>query len=120
MFNTKKVTLTQFTYFVPDWELCNCRVGTNPSKETCRFCVKTGKGCYTCALHNVPLCSEQGFMVHKTGACKKAMTGFHMNVVDNASGNTTSAQAPRKKTLFDYMMRAIKDYQRECNQEVQA
>ena len=72
------------TYKVPEWCHCNLMVGlTKASKETCRFCVKTGRGAYSCALHNVPLTVEQGWVVNKCAACANVGRRNRVEVTDD-------------------------------------
>lgn len=93
------------TYKVPEWSYCNHIAGlTKVSKETCRFCVKTGKGNYSCALHNMPLSVEQGYVVSKCPQCVKAGLSRHAEVTEE-TGNATANINPKdviKATVTEY------------------
>lgn len=74
---------TTVTYKVPEWGYCNHAAGlTKVSKDMCRFCVKTGKGSFACALHNLPLEVEQGFVAIKCPQCVKAGLSRHAELED--------------------------------------
>lgn len=92
---------TDVTYKVPEWGYCNHIAGlTKVSKDTCRFCVKTGKGCYSCALHNMPLETEQGNVVNKCPQCIKA--GNSKRAVVEEDTIQVSPKEVMKATLAEY------------------
>lgn len=72
---------TTITYKVPSWEYCNHEKMFKPSKDTCRFCVPTGKN-YTCALYNMPLSTVDNLLIEKTHQCVRATAGFGGPVED--------------------------------------
>lgn len=76
-----KLIKTTITYKVPSWEYCNHEKMFKPSKDTCRFCVPTGKN-YTCALHNMPLSTVDNLLIEKTHQCIRATAGFSGPVED--------------------------------------
>lgn len=60
-------------YKVPDWGYCNLQSGLfRAQKAKCRFCVETKKGVHSCALYNVPLQTEEGYIAVKCPKCVKA------------------------------------------------
>lgn len=63
-----KVTVT---HKVPDWNYCNHSRCGSPTKDNCRFCVKTKK-CHVCVLYNMPLDTEEGLLIKKTHQCIQA------------------------------------------------
>lgn len=89
------------TYKVPDWGYCNHAAGlTKVSKETCRFCVKTGKGSYSCALHNMPLDVEQGYIARKCQQCVK--DGFSRHAEIEEDSVKVNPKDVMKATLSEY------------------
>lgn len=116
--NTTKITLSQFSYRVPDWEFCNCRVGTKPSKDLCRFCVEVRKNCYVCVLHNMPLSTDAGFVVNKATTCRKATAGFKMAIEEDAAGQPITSEVPRRRTVLTALTHAICNHRRELGQEL--
>lgn len=76
----KKIKTT-VTYKVPKWDYCNHEKMFKPSKDTCRFCVPTGKN-YTCTMHNVPLTAVDNLLIEKAHACVRATAGFGSQVED--------------------------------------
>lgn len=86
------------SYKVPNWEFCNCSRLGKPTKDTCRFCVKHGKG-YVCVLHNMPLDTVEGTLVKKDMACIRATAGFTSEVEDDIQ---IDPKAVMKLTLQEY------------------
>ena len=89
---------TTVSYKVPDWEFCNCSRLGKPTKDTCRFCVKHGKG-YVCVLHNMPLDTVEGTLVKKDMACVRATAGFISEVEDDIQVDPKTVM---KLTLQEY------------------
>lgn len=89
---------TTVGYKVPSWEFCNCSRLGKPTKDTCRFCVKHGKG-YVCVLHNMPLDMIEGILVKKDMACVRATAGFTSEVEDDIQ---IDPKAVMKLTLQEY------------------
>lgn len=77
----KKVKTT-VNYKVPEWGFCNCSKLGKPTKDMCRFCVKS-KGKYVCVLHNIPLDTHDGVLIKKDNECLRATAGFPSEVEDN-------------------------------------
>lgn len=102
----KKVK-TEITYKVPAWNYCNhikkLSSGT-PSKETCRFCVKSGKS-HFCALYNDPLLSEGQALILKSKACIRATQGYGSVVedIDEPNMPTVDPKLLMKTTISEYM-----------------
>lgn len=89
---------TTVNYKVPDWEFCNCSRLGKPTKDTCRFCAKHGKG-YVCVLHNMPLDTFEGTLVKKDMACVRATAGFTSEVEDDIQIDSKTVM---KLTLQEY------------------
>lgn len=88
-------------YKVPDWGYCNHSAGlTRISKERCRFCVETKKGVFSCALHNMPLEAEQGYVAVKCSQCVKNGLTRRAEVVDEEV--QINPQDIIKATLSEY------------------
>lgn len=70
-------------YKVPDWGYCNHPSGLfRVSKDKCRFCIETKKGVHACALYNIPLQTEEGYVAVKCPQCVKAGFVHREEIVD--------------------------------------
>ena len=90
---------TTVTYKVPDWDFCNCSRLGKPTKDRCRFCVKSGKK-HVCVLHNMPLEVVEGTLVKKDLACIRATAGFASIIEDNDV--QVDPKAVMKMTMQEY------------------
>lgn len=91
---------TVVTYRVPEWDMCNhIGPGGEPSKDTCRFCVKTKSG-HTCAIYNETL-SSNGIEIMKTNKCIKATAMSKDTVEDDVTQDLGAAVRIVKKDAID-------------------
>ena len=89
-------------YKVPDWGHCNFSSGFyRVSKEKCRFCIETKKGVHACALYNVPLQTEEGYVAVKCPKCVKAGFVHREEIVDEPEVKV-NPQEIIKLTLSEY------------------
>ena len=95
---------TTVTNKVPDWGFCNHMVGlTKASKDTCRFCVKTGKGCFSCALYNLPLEVREGNIAKKCPECVQDGHSRKAEIVDDDNNDVkVDPKDVMRATLSEY------------------
>lgn len=94
------------TYVVPHWNYCNSDNllhGTELSKDTCKFCVKTKTG-YDCLLYNRSLSVNDGYIT-KIRACCEATAGYASNVDSTVAppGPTVEPKELIKQTIDIYV-----------------